>query len=181
MLEIQSKTCRKCGETKPLSAFYGKSRIGDFPKSSAGFSSDCKNCTKLKMRERRTLLGDEHKRQLRNWDYKRKFGITLEQYNQMFMRQSGCCAICGKHQAQFKRALAVDHDHVTGMVRSLLCVNCNVGIGSFRDDVALLGKAIKYLNKHFNHGSASAQVAHDADLNGGLADEESVHQGRVIQ
>ena len=78
------------------------------------------------------------------------YGITLENYNQMFADQAGCCYICNIHQSEFKRALAVDHCHTTGQVRGLLCLNCNTGLGSFFDDEKLLIKAIDYLREKNN-------------------------------
>ena len=77
----------------------------------------------------------------------KKFGITLEDYNQMFADQEGHCAICGVHQLDVSLTFAVDHDHKTGEVRGLLCRHCNVGLGHFRDDTTLLAKAIAYLHK----------------------------------
>lgn len=73
--------------------------------------------------------------------------MTLEDYNKMFQEQQGCCAICGRHQSEMKRPLNVDHNHLTGIVRKLLCVSCNVGLGLFKTDdgTMLLEKAIKYI------------------------------------
>ncbi len=84
---------------------------------------------------------------MKNNHLKCTFGITLVEYNQMFEEQQGCCAICGKHQASEKRALAVDHDHETGRIRGLLCSGCNQGIGHLKDDITILRKAIAYLEK----------------------------------
>jgi hypothetical protein len=56
------------------------------------------------------------------------FGITLEQYDEMLAAQGGGCAICGR-ACLTGRALAVDHDHETGVVRALLCVICNRYLG----------------------------------------------------
>lgn len=72
------------------------------------------------------------------------FGITVEQYEQMLAAQAGGCAICGEPCKSGKR-LAIDHDHVTGVVRGLLCINCNQAIGKLRDDPAILRRAIAYL------------------------------------
>lgn len=83
---------------------------------------------------------------------KKKYGITLEDYNDMLKSQNYTCMICGKrethkHNISSKYVdLAVDHCHETGKVRGLLCTYCNVGLGAFKDDKDLLEKAIKYLN-----------------------------------
>jgi hypothetical protein len=82
----------------------------------------------------------------RNCVLKRKFGITIRQYNEMFDSQKGCCAICKTHQSQMKQTLAVDHNHTTGKVRGLLCGNCNNGLGRFKDSSILLDKARRYLD-----------------------------------
>jgi hypothetical protein len=80
--------------------------------------------------------------------YKRKYGITLEDYNRMFEEQGGRCAICGTHQCATGRALAVDHDHKTGKVRGLLCQACNTAIGKLNDDPELIHKAADYVATH---------------------------------
>lgn len=78
----------------------------------------------------------------RNCAYKKDFGITLETYKQLVIAQAGLCLICGKTE---KRRLAVDHDHVSGKVRGLLCGNCNRGLGLFKDNPRLLANAIAYI------------------------------------
>ena len=75
---------------------------------------------------------------------KKKYGITLEQYNQMFTNQNGNCAICGRNQSEFKTSLNIDHCHKTNKIRGLLCSNCNTALGLFNDDNVLLQKAINY-------------------------------------
>ena len=74
--------------------------------------------------------------------YKNEYGITMSDYNNLFEKQSGCCAICHK----FYEALCVDHNHMTGKVRGLLCRKCNVGIGVLNDDIKILTDAVKYLS-----------------------------------
>lgn len=75
-----------------------------------------------------------------------RYRLTVEDYEQMAADQGGVCAICRK--APTKRALAVDHDHITGKVRGLLCSPCNMGLGSFRDEPVLLATAMQYLQTH---------------------------------
>jgi hypothetical protein len=76
---------------------------------------------------------------------KKKYGITANEYDEMFNKQSGRCAICGKQQKDESIALSIDHDHKTGAIRGLLCFGCNSGIGRFNDDISMLKKAIDYL------------------------------------
>jgi hypothetical protein len=79
---------------------------------------------------------------------KRTYGITIEDYNFLFNLQSGCCAICGKHQSAEKKRLHVDHDHATGKIRGLLCVNCNSMLGQAKDSINILQNSIEYLKRH---------------------------------
>lgn len=80
-------------------------------------------------------------------------GITPADYQEMVERQGGKCAICGRPETASRNgrriALAVDHDHETGQIRKLLCTTCNTGLGSFRENPALLAAAFDYLKGHF--------------------------------
>jgi len=73
------------------------------------------------------------------------YGLTVEQYNEIFDQQRGECAICGKHQTELTKGLAVDHNHETGKVRGLLCSYCNTAIGSFKESIGTMKKAIEYI------------------------------------
>lgn len=74
------------------------------------------------------------------------YGMTLEDYDRMFVAQNGVCRICRK-SCVVHRHLCVDHDHATGKVRGLLCTRCNQGIGKLLDDPVLLRVAADYLEK----------------------------------
>jgi hypothetical protein len=76
---------------------------------------------------------------------RKKYGLSKKAYMELFERQSGRCAICGREDWETVKTLGVDHDHKTGRVRGLLCFDCNTGLGKFKDDPALLRKAIRYL------------------------------------
>lgn len=86
----------------------------------------------------------------------KKYGITFLEYQEMFNKQNGTCAICFKEEkAKTSRlinceslSLAVDHCHTTGKVRGLLCMKCNRAIGLLEDSTDNLNNAIKYLNKN---------------------------------
>lgn len=83
------------------------------------------------------------------YDLKRRFGVSYEQYQRMHKVQLGRCAICAKKESTVIRGkvigLAVDHCHDSGKIRGLLCRKCNQGIGHFDHDVRLLRAAIIYL------------------------------------
>ena len=70
------------------------------------------------------------------------YGITHQDY--LDLKGNGGCFICG-NECPSGRSLAIDHDHKLGHIRGLLCVNCNKGLGNFKDNVQLLSQAIQYL------------------------------------
>lgn len=76
----------------------------------------------------------------------KQYGLTPEDYTEMFILQEGKCFICKRESKS--QNLHVDHDHKTGKVRKLLCVLCNSGLGKFRDDPSLLVAAFKYLKEY---------------------------------
>lgn len=76
---------------------------------------------------------------------KYEYGITLDQYNEMFRAQEGKCAICQRHQNELTRTLCVDHDHKTNKVRALLCLTCNTDVSVVENR---LEEMTKYLNKY---------------------------------
>ena len=133
------KTCKKCEETKHIVEFkiFSKGEISEY----------CKLCYEFDPNETRegwarySNQPTEH----REKQLKRNFNITLEDYNEMFARQEGKCAICKIHQKYLKVTLAVDHNHSTGKVRGLLCSNCNTGLGHFKENPNLFDRAKEYL------------------------------------
>jgi hypothetical protein len=143
--------CSKCGEDKSENDFY-------LPKTSGNYFSrgrQCKTCQRKKVDEyniinRENVLAKKRKAYqnnktpyYENW-LKRSFGISLNEYNSMLDSQGGVCAICGTKE---NRNLAVDHDHNTGKIRGLLCTNCNTAIGSFKDDINIMERAINYMKE----------------------------------
>lgn len=80
----------------------------------------------------------------RNQKLKKNYGITIDQYDAWNEAFGKVCHLCDQ-KCPTGRRLAVDHDHKTGLIRGLLCINCNKGIGNFKDNQQLLLKAIQYL------------------------------------
>ena len=164
------KKCYKCGELKPAKAF-GKNKA-----KADGLASECKLCKKKvarkwyknnkdeidrKNQEYRKTNREEvlamcrayyanNKSKWRESDLQKKYGMSIDDYNLMLTEQDGCCAICGRHTLELGKTLCVDHNHVTGEVRGLLCGNCNKGIGFLMEDASILSSAIEYLEEHDN-------------------------------
>lgn len=149
------KTCSQCKTTKTVDSFYKDKSHSD------GHHSHCKECHKAKGREyrndpiRRDLLNERSrkwrldnpekaKKFQRNAYYKNMYGLTLDDYTEMFDNQNGLCAICNTGNSSWGK-LAVDHCHISGKVRGLLCFNCNTSIGKMNDSPSLLRKAANYL------------------------------------
>jgi hypothetical protein len=130
------KTCSKCEKEKTLEEFYaGKTD-----------TAWCKECKRAYARQHRK----NNKKMKKNSDLLWRYGISLEDWKEMFEKQNGCCAICKTHQGELTHTLHTDHDHETGKVRGLLCSPCNTSLGGFRDDVSLLKNAIIYLQENTN-------------------------------
>jgi hypothetical protein len=87
---------------------------------------------------------EHYRRTARNAQLQRSYGITLEEFNRMEKEQGGVCAICAS-PPRHNRALSVDHNHLTGKIRKLLCQNCNAALGMFKDDPERLIRAADYL------------------------------------
>lgn len=92
------------------------------------------------------------KRMHENCRLRRKYGITMEEFDRLVAIQRGVCACCGRPERALGRTgkpkpLSVDHNHTTNTVRGLLCSYCNVGIGHFGDDASILRQAADYLER----------------------------------
>lgn len=135
-----SYRCNKCGETKP-EADFGIDR-----RQARGRKYACKECTNA---ERRGRYQEDNRRYM----LKSRYGLTDADYDGLVRSQSGMCPICqaapsersGGKRAKNSTGLYVDHDHVSGKVRGLLCHKCNVALGLLGDDPTRLERAAKYL------------------------------------
>ena len=129
------KECTKCGTVKTVDQYYVR-RGKDRP--NPRYMSECKECHKASQRRRN--LDPERKTAKRGRNLMVNYGITLEQYSDMYAEQNGECFVCGeKHPV-----LHVDHNHETGEVRKLLCTLCNTAFGKLREDVTIIQKLLDY-------------------------------------
>lgn len=157
-LFVTAKRCTRCGIEKSAEDFNRRALSRD------GLQPKCRSCeSDIKRVEWEVLKTDsdayatriaKHKRWVKaNPEkmrlYKRRehmlkaYGITLEQYEELVLAQDEKCALC------FTPCdlLQVDHDHITGHIRGLLCGKCNRGLGLLEDDVAGLLRAVEYLRR----------------------------------
>lgn len=146
MQRDSTKTCISCCHLLPLAEFYTHTVNGR-----TYWQTYCKRCQAERRKEwHHTPNGQKaHRRH----QLKQKYGITQAEYDAMHAAQRGLCAICHRPETRLSRrgtlrCLAVDHDHATGEIRSLLCSSCNNGIGYFNDDSNLLIAAAEYLRRH---------------------------------
>jgi hypothetical protein len=137
-MDIVEKQCSWCKETKKLNKFYNDKH------NSTGKSSRCKSCAKQESKKW-YQTSEKYRQIIRDSGLKHRFGINSEDYFQMLQDQNNSCAIC--KEKEIGKYLHVDHDHLTGEVRGLLCKNCNHGLGNFKDKIENLNEAIKYLSR----------------------------------
>ncbi len=143
------KICSACGK-----------KDQEFARNKAqkdGLQNQCKSCNKKTRAasHRQNYLKNYRKKWYRknivaqrDYNLRKRYGISVEEYQALFEKQKGRCAICGMHALEFTRALNVDHSHKTGKVRGLLCHKCNRGLGLFNDDSEKLINAVEYLNEN---------------------------------
>lgn len=123
------KWCGRCKRDLPKNQFAKNRAKPD------GLQERCKECRAKHYKDVGYLETSRDNR------LKREYGISLEDYEAMFAGQDGCCKICKTSGED----LVVDHCHETGIVRGLLCNNCNWGLGNFKDNVDFLESAEGYL------------------------------------
>lgn len=107
-----------------------------------GRSRSCGCTQKERKKTEEENLSDDWKTHLQ-----RNYNIDVDTYFELLKLQNNGCAICGETDpsTKVKTAFDVDHDHITGKVRGLLCSSCNSGLGLWEDSVEKLRKAIDYL------------------------------------
>lgn len=134
-----------CGVEKDCVAFY-PSNYKYQESGERSLRSYCSDCEKA---ERKRYYAEEGRKRVQERAWAAQgFTFTVEEYDAMLAAQGDGCAICGAATNKSGRRLSVDHCHDTGRVRGILCTNCNVGIGRFRDDPELVSRALEYLERH---------------------------------
>ena len=171
------QTCSKCGQSKPVEAFSRSARAPSgylrqckdcknaYLREYLANSEDQRRKARKRQWEWRqdpenrayeNAKGYDRARQdsgrqalaSRKHLYKKLYGITIEEYDQMVIDQGGGCYICKSPPSGKHKYFHVDHCHTTGQTRKLLCSACNTGLGCFQDSIELLLKAAAYLEAH---------------------------------
>lgn len=133
------RRCRGCNEWKVWEQFH---RV---PKGKNGRAARCRLCVNQSNRSSRGVnveaarRGERARRGRTGANYKARYGLTREDYERMAREQAGACALCGADE----KRLVVDHDHVTGVVRALLCDRCNRDMAVV-DEPGRVGRLLAY-------------------------------------
>lgn len=170
-------TCKQCEREYSLSRYHSDSEYRqnhkkfsenfktlnpDYHKSyrsSYKLSSEQKDKYKLKARDYYSSNKDECLQRTKDWkksrpNYKKelklqKFGLTLEDYDNILIDQNNKCPICKNiFTKEFLRRPNIDHCHKTNKFRAILCHKCNTALGLFDDNIDSLREAILYLEKY---------------------------------
>jgi hypothetical protein len=107
----------------------------------------CPRCEKILPNEYFNATSSYCKFCRRDYEWQYKYGLSPEQYYEMWKAQEGKCKICGK-KPKDGSYLCVDHNAQTGEIRGLLCNQCNKGLGDFKDNPDSLRKAVEYLEEN---------------------------------
>ena len=130
---LSTKRCSKCRTVG--GEFHKNKRQPD------GFQNQCKACTAEAGRQDY----EKHKRKRTSAGLERKYGISLDDYEQMSEDQDHACALCQEPEMVEGRRMAIDHDHETGRIRGLLCFKCNTSLGRVCDTQAALERLVAYV------------------------------------
>jgi 5-methylcytosine-specific restriction endonuclease McrA len=157
------KTCSQCKRDLPVDSFY---RRGN------GLRSECKECAKAMTANWYAKNADDARAKVREWNAQnkekvrayrqanrrkhylqecgRKYGVTPEWFEARMAEQNNSCATCGKPFSWDNKQTKphVDHCHVTGKARGILCNRCNSVIGLTEEQQQLLLSLAEYLKCH---------------------------------
>lgn len=152
-----SKYCKECQnkyskrwkkENQKKAKEYEKQYYKDNLKKSKEYGKQWRNNNPEKVKESGRQWARDNPEKVKEIRLKCNYGLSLEEYFEIIEQQKGCCAICERHQSELKIRLCVDHNHLTGKVRGLLCDNCNRMLGAGMDDPNILIKGAEYLNNN---------------------------------
>ena len=140
---MESKVCTKCSNLLAISNFV-KSKT-----TKSGYRGICKSCFNAYYQTRRKEKYELVRSYERKFHFERRlkheYGMSKDDYTRLLQTTKGKCQIC-----LLEKKLVIDHCHVSGKVRGMLCTNCNTALGHFKDKTTVLKNAITYLERAFN-------------------------------
>lgn len=132
------KTCTRCNKRKSKEEFVKLSNSKD------GYRNLCKVCHSKNM----TSYSKIHPEKAKAVYLKSKYNLTLEEYNTILKKQNNSCSICKIDFKTIKlKHIHIDHCHITGKVRGILCHSCNTALGLIKDNKETLLQMVKYLSQ----------------------------------
>ena len=132
------KLCKRCGEEKDLSEFYR------YQKSPDGRQFYCKKCLGDEQKSWHQRNPEKARLKQRINNLKVRFGLTIQEYNELGESQGWKCAICGNAGIE-RNPLCIDHCHDSGKVRGLLCRQCNQALGLIKENVTSAKALVEYI------------------------------------
>ena len=130
------KKCSKCKKEKQFDDFH-KNKLGRY-----GLHHYCKSCNSIQKKSSYNYSKSKKRGLILNYN------LTIEELENLFINQDKRCKICNNKYSSVSKhgGLYIDHCHSTGKVRGLLCIKCNILLGTSNDDVLILESAINYIN-----------------------------------
>lgn len=148
-----NRVCNKCHKEKSLDEFVKNKTC------KSGYAQQCKSCSNAYKRwwattpageikrlqaKRRYNSSEKRKVNSRKLHLKKRYNLTVEELNEMKIQQSNKCLICELSDVE----LVIDHCHETGIIRGLLCRQCNSALGLFKENIKSLENAIQHVSKY---------------------------------
>jgi hypothetical protein len=134
--------CSACRAELPLSGFDRNRAMRD------GLNNQCRTCARAS-RDRIIAKDPAKWREYQKaWNRKHRYGLSVEEYAALAAVAGGKCQVCGQPPKAPFKTLDVDHDHVTGKVRGLLCRPCNTAVGVTNEDPGILRALADYIEVH---------------------------------
>jgi hypothetical protein len=130
----RSTHCKDCGENLNINPVYSTN------KNNTWRLTRCRKCNNVYQRE----IQAANPSATRSMQLKYNYGISVEDYNKLLEFQDGVCAVCKQSS---DKNFHVDHNHVTGEVRGLLCQACNKAIGFLKEDPNIFLSAYEYMER----------------------------------
>lgn len=135
---MKNKICTNCKISKPLNEFHKRKNSKD------GYDHHCKICGNSRHRDK--YKNDlEYQERCKKKNFINLYKLSVDELNELYKINN--CEICNK-KFESKRLTFIDHNHLTGNVRGLLCPKCNILLGACNDNIEILKFAILYLKKY---------------------------------